>query len=112
MINIFFGILFGTLFNDKTAPGICSIFISIAGILGGCWMPVETMGVFENFCKILPFYPSVYIGRVITGATNAFGNLYIFDRVAVIGLIPICVFVVLSVILSIIVFKKQMISNK
>ena len=47
IINIFLGILFGTVFNDKSAPAVCSILISLAGILGGCWMPIEAMGAFE-----------------------------------------------------------------
>lgn len=112
IVNIFLGILFGTLFNDKTAPGLCSVFISLAGILGGCWMPVETMGGFETFCRILPFYPSVYIGRIITKGTNALGEMYVFDDVAKYGLIPISIFMVASVIFTVIAFKKNMTNDK
>ena len=75
-------------------------------------MPVETMGAFESFCRILPFYPSVYIGRIITNATDAFGYLYSFDSVACLGLIPIFTFMIVSVITTIIAFKKNMISDK
>ena len=109
--NIFLGILFGTIFNDKSAPGICSVFISLAGILGGCWMPIETMGAFESFCRFIPFYPSVYIGRIITNATNVFGLKYTFDSVASLGLIPIFIFMVASIILAIFAFKKNMASD-
>ena len=112
IINIFIGILLGTIFNDKTAPGICSVFISLAGILGGCWMPVETMGTFEMICRVLPFYPSVYIGRIITNTTNTFGIPYTFNKVASLGLIPLFLFMVGSIILTIITFKKHMISDK
>ena len=110
--NIFLGILFGTIFNDKSAPGICSVFISLAGILGGCWMPIETMGAFESFCRFLPFYPSVYIGRIITKATNALGILYTFDSVAIWGLIPIFIFMISSIILTIFAFKKNIVNDK
>ena len=110
--NIFLGILFGTIFNDKSAPGICSVFISLAGILGGCWMPIETMGGFESFCRFLPFYPAVYVGRIITNATNALGISYTFDNVASLGLIPIFTFMVASIILTIVAFKKNMVSDK
>ena len=110
--NIFLGILFGTIFNDKSAPGICSVFISLAGILGGCWMPIETMGAFEMFCRFLPFYPSVYIGRIITNATNALGTQYILDSTATLGLIPIFIFMIASIILTIFAFKKNMVSDK
>ena len=101
--NIFLGILFGTIFNDKSAPGICSVFISFSGILGGCWMP---------FCRFLPFYPSVYIGRIITNSTNALGLAYSFDNIAILGLIPIFIFMFGSIILTIIAFKKNMVSDK
>ena len=110
--NIFLGILFGTIFNDKSAPGICSVFISLAGILGGCWMPIETMGAFESFCRFLPFYPSVYIGRIITKATNALEITYSFNNVAGFGLIPISLFMIVSIFLAIIAFNKNMVSDK
>ena len=109
--NVFFGVLFGTLFNDKTAPGICSVLISLSGILGGCWMPVETMGKFETFCRILPFYPSVYIGRIITSATNALGRTYTFNSVAIFGLISISLFTLGSVAVAVFAFTKKMVSD-
>jgi len=112
IINVFVGILLGTFFNDKSAPGICSVFISLAGVLGGCWMPIEGMGGFEMFCRFLPFYPSVYIGRVITGATNVMGTNYTFDSVAKFGIIPIVVVLVAGVILAFVVFNKNMVSDK
>lgn len=110
--NICFGILFGTVFNDKTAPGVCAVFISLAGILGGCWMPLETMGGFATFCRFLPFYPSVYIGRILTNATNFFGTTYSFDSIASLGLIPIFCYMIASIVLTIVAFKKNMISDK
>ena len=69
-INIFIGLIFGAILNDKAAPGISSIFISLSGIIGGCWMPLETMGDFEKVCTVFPFYPSVYLGRCITGSAH------------------------------------------
>ena len=110
--NVFLGVFIGTILNDKSAPGICSIFISLAGILGGCWMPIETMGGFESLCRILPFYPSVYIGRVITNSYNAFGQVYAFNSVAILGLIPISVFTLASVVLTIVTFNKNMASDE
>ena len=111
IINVFLGILFGTIFNDKSAPGICSVFISVSGILGGCWMPVEVMGGFESFCRCLPFYPSVYIARIITNATNALGAQYSFNNVAWLGFIPIIVFLFASIMLTIVAFNKNMVSD-
>ncbi|MBE5740842.1 MAG: hypothetical protein E7352_01365 [Clostridiales bacterium] len=112
LANVFLGILFGTIFNDKSAPGVCSIFINFAGILGGCWMPLESMGNFETFCRFLPYYPSVYLGRVITHATNNLGLVYTFDATAALGIIPIALFTAVSIALSFIVFKKNMTNDK
>lgn len=109
--SIFVGILLGSLLNDKSAPGVSSIYISLSGILGGCWMPIETMGGFETFCRFLPFYPSVYIGRIITNATNTLGTPYSFNDIAGLGLIPICLFLIASIVLTIITFRKMMISD-
>jgi len=109
--NIFLGILLGTLFSDKAAPGICSIFINLAGMLGGCWMPLETMGNFETFCRWLPFYPSVYVGRIITNATSALNTTYTFDNTAKLGLIPIFVFMAVSILGCVFTFKKSMVSD-
>ena len=75
-------------------------------------MPIETMGGFETFCRFLPFYPSVYIGRIITNSTNALGIAYSFNNVASLGLIPISLFMISSIILTIIAFKKNMVSDK
>lgn len=111
VLNVFLGILFGTVLSDKSAPGISSVFISVSGILGGCWMPLETMGGFETFCRILPFYPSVYIGRIITNSVNALGFKYTFDSVATLGLIPIFIFTLASIILTIVAFKKSMVED-
>ena len=74
-------------------------------------MPLETMGGFETFCRVLPFYPSVYIGRIITNSVNALGVKYTFDSVATLGLIPIFIFTLASIILSIVAFKKNMVSD-
>ena len=112
LICVFMGILFGVLFNDKSAPGIASIFISLSGVLGGCWMPIESMGAFETICRFLPFYPSVYIGRVAAGATNMFGEMYVFNNVAWLGLIPIFVVLILSIVLSCVAFKLKAINEK
>ena len=112
LICVFLGILLGTLFSDKSAPGVCSLFINVAGILGGCWMPIEAMGKFELVCRFLPFYPSVYIGRVTTASINSFGEAYHFDSVAKLGVIPIILFLLISAALSIVLFKRSMTSDK
>ncbi len=51
------GILFGTLFSDKAAPGISSILISLGSFLGCVFFDADhTGGVMLTICKCLPFY--------------------------------------------------------
>ncbi|MBE7082775.1 MAG: ABC transporter permease [Clostridiales bacterium] len=112
IICVFLGIWIGTILSDKSAPGVSSAFISLATMLGGCWMPLDTMGGFETFCRFLPFYPSIYLGRIATGATKTLGDAYTFDLTAQLGLIPIFLVMFLSLILSFVSFKKNMVSDK
>ena len=52
-----FGMLFGSLFNDKAAPGVSSIIISLGSFLGGIWFDADaTGGTMLDICKALPFY--------------------------------------------------------
>lgn len=55
------GLFIGTVAkSDKAAGPISSIFICGAGILGGVWMPIETIGGgFFKACKALPFFNTV-----------------------------------------------------
>lgn len=112
IICVFLGISVGSLFTDKSAPGISSVVISLAGILGGCWMPLESMGGFAEFCRFLPFYPSVYIGRFITNSTDSFGLAYTFNNIAKFGLVTIIIYMILSVLLSYISFKKSILRDE
>lgn len=54
---ISFGLLFGSLFSEKSAPGLCSLIISLGSFLGGIWFDAETTGgVMLKLCKALPFW--------------------------------------------------------
>lgn len=58
------GLLFGTLFSEKAAPGLCSIIISLSSFVGGVWFDAEkTGGVMLTICKCLPFYYCTASGR-------------------------------------------------
>ncbi len=55
MIGI--GLIAGTLFNEKAAPGFCSLFISLGSFLGGIWFDAQnTGGIMLTMCKCTPFY--------------------------------------------------------
>ncbi len=113
-INIFIGMILATLLNEKSAPAVTSIFISLCGVIGGAWMPLDTMGDFEKVAEVLPFYPSVYLGRIITNATHtipdSLGNpvYYSFsDRGLMFVLILLGYFVLFGA-LTLIFFNKRL----
>lgn len=112
--SIFLGIFFGLLLNEKSAPGVTSIFIAASGVLGAAWMPVDTMGGFEDFIGYLPFYPSVYLGRIITGANHTLpdtnGNLvaYQFNDKCILYIIMYTLYLVIAIVLALVTFKKRM----
>lgn len=65
VLMILLGLFFGCLFNEKAAPGISSVVISAASLLGGIWMDIEAMGgVWMKICSILPFYHAVKSARM------------------------------------------------
>ncbi len=70
------GVLFGSLFSDKAAPGLCSIIISAGSMLGGIFMDVEGIGgVIYDICRVLPFYHCVKALRAaIAGEFSEMGG--------------------------------------
>ena len=113
-MNIFIGMILATLLNEKSAPAVTSIFISLCGVLGGAWMPLDKMGDFEKFAEALPFYPSVYLGRVITNATHTapdgLGNLvyYSFSDRGLMFLLITFGYLILFGGLTILFFNKRL----
>lgn len=54
------GLIFGSLFSEKSAPGLSSIIISAAPILGGLWMDLDMIGgQLLAVAKCFPFYYAV-----------------------------------------------------
>ncbi|MDD3277335.1 MAG: ABC transporter permease [Lachnospiraceae bacterium] len=65
LLFIAFGLFAGSLLNDKAAPGICSLLITAACILGGIWMDVDSIGgILKTVCQVLPFYHGVQAARM------------------------------------------------
>ncbi len=94
------GLLFGSLFNEKAAPGLCSVIISLAAVLGGIWFDAEgTGGVLLDVCRVLPFYHCVKSVRMATAIQ--------FDGFAPHFLITLAYALVFAV-LSAVVFRTKM----
>ena len=74
LLFIGFGLLFGALFNPKSAPPLSSVVISLASFLGGMWMDLDSMppdGVFAAVCNFLPFRHAVDAARLAAAADFA-----------------------------------------
>lgn len=66
LLFLSFGMLFGTILNEKAAPGICSIIITVASMAGGIWMDIDGVGgIFARICHVLPFYHGVEAVRMV-----------------------------------------------
>lgn len=95
-----FGLLFGTLFSDKSAPAISSIIISLSSFLGGIWFDTDNAGgVMLKISKCLPFYYCTKTARLSTAMD--FGNFFI----------PIIIVIACSVIVVILsawIFRTKM----
>lgn len=117
MINIFIGMSLGILLNDKSAPAITSIFISCSGVIGGAWMPLDTMGDFEVAARFLPFHPSVYLGRIVSGAYHTLpdelGNkvTYSFSDNGWLFLLVIAIYLIISLGFALFLFNRRLKSD-
>ncbi len=101
--SVFFisvGLLFGSLLNDKSAPPLSSIIITLSSLLGGVWFDCESAGGFIfDLAKVLPFYHSVTATRMATSL--------IFDGMAV-HLLITAAYAVVFAVLSSVAFRSKM----
>lgn len=82
------GLLIGILLNEKAAPPAASVLITLSGMLGGVWMPVETVKPLLGVAKALPFYHCVAAARCpLLGE----GNLWLSLGVACAYTVAVCV---------------------
>lgn len=103
VLFIGFGLLFGSLFNDKVAPPISSIVITLASIMGGIWMDVNMLGgTLKSICTIFPFYHATQAARAALS-----GNYSdILTPLMITGIYAIVIYAV-----AVLVFKRKMQSD-
>ena len=107
VISVFFislGILIGSLVSEKGTGGLGSIVVQLVCFTSGMYFPKDVIGgVFEVICKMLPFEACL---NIIQGVLhNDFG------KVALIHVVVFLIYFIGTILLSIIVFKKKMISD-
>ena len=77
------GFLFGAIFNEKAAPGICSIIISLGAMVGGIWFDVEGVGgIMYKIGRCLPFLYATKLARSAIGLNFEFKE-FIMPLIAV-----------------------------
>lgn len=94
------GIVFGSLFNDKAAPGISSILITMVSMLGGVFMDIDGMGgVLKDVAQILPFYHNVKLPRLAISGNweDVINSLWIS-----------LIYTVIVFVIAVLVFKSKM----
>lgn len=96
------GMLFGTLCNEKAAPGLCSIIISLGSFLGSIWFDAEaTGGVLLTISRCLPFH---YCTKSLRAAVQL--NLSGEAFWGPLGIVTACALVMIS--LAAVVFRGKM----
>lgn len=104
LLFIAFGILLGTLVNDKAAPGVSSIIVQLVAFTSGMWFTTDMIGgFFGKLCEILPFKSCVDIlkGVINENYDNFINHVIIFT-----------IYLVITTILSVIIFNKSLKSDK
>ena len=122
LVFIALGVLFGSVFSDKSAPGITSAIITACGMFSGAWMPIESFYIsakgFHIFCRVLPFYPATLVGRLAGGLCDdtlarltAIG--FVFGKYDfIISMCTLCAYCALCVFLAIFFFRKGKLTDK
>ena len=103
---IAFGILFGSVCNEKSIGGISSIIIVGQSVLSGMWFPIEGLsdGV-VTFMKVLPFKNATsVIQNTVLGINDAFNDF-------VLPLIILLAYTVVAFAAAIFAFRKSMSSK-
>ena len=104
ILFIAIGIIIGSLCTEKASSGISSIIVQLVCFTSGMYFPKEVLGdAFSKVCEYLPFESCV---TIIKGIMN--NNIEIISRR---NIIVFSVYTILVLIISIIIFKKKMISD-
>lgn len=98
------GIFIGSIFTEKASSGISSIIVQLVCFTSGMYFPKELLGnVFGKVCEYLPFEPAVII---IKGIMN--NNLELINAK---NIIVFSFYTIVILVISIVAFKKKMISD-
>ncbi len=98
------GIIIGSISSEKSASGISSIIVQLVCFTSGMYFEKEILGeVFGVICEYLPFESSL---SILKGIMN--NNL---ESIKVRNVIVFIVYTISVFVISVIIFKKKMISD-
>ena len=103
LLFIGFGILFGSICNEKSIGGISSIIITSQSVLSGMWFPVEGLSEgFTTLMRVLPFKNATdLLQNTLNGINNLFNDFFL-------PLIILLSYTIVVIFLAIIIFKNKM----
>ncbi len=104
VLFIAIGILIGSIFSEKASSGISSIVVQLVCFTSGMYFSKDILGdVFSKVCDYLPFDSCV---TIIKGVMN--NKL---DLISLRNIVVFIVYLLVTLVVSIIVFRKKMISD-
>lgn len=104
ILFISFGILIGSLVSEKASGGVGSMIVQLVCFTSGMYFSNDLIGkTFAFICEILPFSSAL---NIIKGVLN--NNLSI---ITINNIITFSIYLIFVLVLSIIIFKKKMVSD-
>ena len=104
ILFISLGILIGSIASEKGVGGIGSVIVQLVCFTSGMYFPKELVGeVFKVICELLPFESCL---NIIKGTLNND-----FSIITTQNIITFAIYTIVILILSIVVFKKKMVSD-
>ena len=104
ILFICLGILIGSLVSEKATGGLGSVIVQLVCFTSGMYFSKDLVGrVFAKICELLPFESCL---NIIKGFLN--NN---FSLISTRNIIVFLIYTVVILVLSIIVFKKNMVSD-
>lgn len=65
LMSIFLGLIFGSLLAVRPLQGFSGLYVTVAALLSGAWMPLEIMGsALKGVAEVLPFSHAVSAARL------------------------------------------------
>lgn len=103
VLFIALGVLIGSFTSEKASSGVGSVIVQLVAFTSGMYFSSDMAGKFFSvICKILPFESSVNIVRsVLNGNENGLLK----------SIIIVFIYTIITLIVSIFIFKKNMISD-